>query len=109
MRFMSLIVQKGLGGIRTSLLPGRYYIGIHGLSYPIDLKESVVFDEPPMNDLESDKEWEGKNIDKDTITLEYFISHRICPICNSGILLGRRDNETLEMLKTDNCIQCHAD
>jgi len=97
-------VQEGLGGVRTRLLPGRYYANIRGVSYPIDLKEPVVFEEPETKRPKSAPD--PLNIDKEPIVLDCFISRRICPICEDGVLLGRRDNETLEMLKTDNCILC---
>ena len=97
-------VQEGLGGVRTSLLPGRYYANIRGVSYPIDLKEPVVFEEPEPELKKCAPD--ALNIGKEPVVLDYFISRRLCPVCEEGVLLGRRDDETLEMLKTDNCILC---
>lgn len=47
----------------------------------------------------------GINLDKPPITLPEF-KKGDCPVCNLGALLGRRNNETFEFLKEDNCILC---
>jgi hypothetical protein len=59
----------------------------------------------------------GKNIDSPTITVKhsdltritgqhegYFARH--CPVCEDGVLLGRRDRETLELMHDDFCCLC---
>jgi len=98
-------ILKGTGEIHTSLLPGKIYIQIGGVAYPLDLKESSVFEEPSSN-REDWEEYSGRNINEPTITLEYFISRRQCPACQVGVLVGRRDPVTLEMLTEDNCLLC---
>jgi hypothetical protein len=82
-------VQKGLGGVKTSLLPGRYYVYIRGIGYPVDLKEEAVFFEEPPS-LEPD-DFVAKNLNEETVVLSCFISRRCCPVCEAGILLGMRD------------------
>ena len=55
------------------------------------------------------------NIDKDSIEVEHKNLIRFnddsmfrsnCPVCEDGILLVRRDNETFKLLAEDRCIAC---
>jgi NAD-dependent dihydropyrimidine dehydrogenase PreA subunit len=100
-------VLKGTGEIHTSLLPGEYYVVVSGVAYPLELKgESASFEEPPFESFEGNDDLTGININQEPIELDWFISRRICPACERGILLGRRNKGTFEMLHEDNCILC---
>lgn len=56
-----------------------------------------------------------RNIDADIVEVKHtelrrwsdsslFKSH--CPVCNDGILLVRRDQDTFELLDHDRCVSC---
>lgn len=58
---------------------------------------------------------EATNIDKKPITVKHAELQRSddnssfrsdCPVCNDGVLLVGRDNNTFELLAEDNCILC---
>jgi hypothetical protein len=102
---MGHFILQGTGEIHTSLSPGRIYIQIAGVAYPLDLKESATFEEPATN-RDTWNELSGSNVREEPIVLDHFICRRQCPACQQGVLVGRRDTITLEMLKEDNCLLC---
>jgi hypothetical protein len=102
-------VQKGEGTLETKLLPGEYNVSF-GSGSPAKVFQLREATEIRENEFKLYREsWDdlaGINIGKDAISLPAFISRRECPECEEGVLLGRRDSETLEMLKVDNCTLC---
>lgn len=65
-----------------------------------------------------DEKLAGTNIEEEPIKVRHAdlkrddprsVIHKFrstCPVCKSGVLLGRRDGKTFEILAEDNCTLC---